>query len=124
MSFFLYSNILCLDLQNGQIFMFTGMLKVLPNDDSLATILGHEMSHAILQHAVSNNRGFFSGINVLGINLCCKYFCQDYCQLLASDLYSVCHKHPKFNTHHHFTAASRTVVGVKTFVDIQVLDSS
>jgi len=33
--------------------MFTGMLKVLPNDDSLATILGHEMSHAILQHAVS-----------------------------------------------------------------------
>lgn len=53
MSFFLYSNILWLDLQNGQIFMFTGMLKVLPNDDSLATILGHEMSHAILQHAVS-----------------------------------------------------------------------
>ncbi|KAL9950429.1 hypothetical protein ACROYT_G042924 [Oculina patagonica] len=38
-------------LPNGQIFMFTGMLKVLPNDDSLATILGHEMSHAILQHS-------------------------------------------------------------------------
>ncbi|PFX30818.1 metalloendopeptidase OMA1, mitochondrial-like [Stylophora pistillata] len=37
-------------LPNGQIFMFSGMLKVLPNDDSLATILGHEMSHAILQH--------------------------------------------------------------------------
>ena len=42
-------------LQNGQIFMFTGMLKVLSNDDSLATVLGHEMSHAILQHAVSIN---------------------------------------------------------------------
>lgn len=38
-------------LPNGQIFMFTGMLKVLPNDDALATILGHEMSHAVLQHA-------------------------------------------------------------------------
>lgn len=37
-------------LPNGQIFMFTGMLNKLPNDDSLATILGHEMSHAILQH--------------------------------------------------------------------------
>ena len=34
--------------------MFTGMLKVIPNEDSLATILGHEMSHAILQHAVSS----------------------------------------------------------------------
>ena len=34
--------------------MFTGMLKVLPNDDSLATILGHEMSHAVLQHVVSH----------------------------------------------------------------------
>lgn len=35
--------------------MFTGMLKVIPNEDSLATILGHEMSHAILQHAVSTS---------------------------------------------------------------------
>ena len=94
--------------------MFTGMLKVLPNDDSLAIILGHEMSHAILRHAVSN-RVFF-------LIMFCKYFCQDYCQLPASDLYSVCHKHPKFNTHHHLTAASRTVVGVKTSTDtLQVL---
>ena len=39
-------------LQNGQIFMFTGMLKVLHNADSLAVVLGHEMSHVVLQHAV------------------------------------------------------------------------
>ena len=51
-------------LQNGQIFMFTGMLNKLPNDDSLATILGHEMSHAILQH----------GVNILTFSLLiCKY---------------------------------------------------
>ena len=39
-------------MQNGQIFMFTGMLKVLHNADSLAVVLGHEMSHVVLQHAV------------------------------------------------------------------------
>ena len=39
-------------LQNGQIFMFTGMLKVLHNADSLAVVLGHEMSHVVLQHTV------------------------------------------------------------------------
>ena len=32
--------------------MFTGMLKVLHNADSLAVVLGHEMSHVVLQHAV------------------------------------------------------------------------
>lgn len=37
-------------LPNGQIFMFTGMLKLLHNDNTLATVLGHEISHAILQH--------------------------------------------------------------------------
>jgi len=33
--------------------MFKGMLDTLPNDSSLATILGHEMAHAILKHGVS-----------------------------------------------------------------------
>lgn len=46
---------LMLYLQNGQIFMFTGMLKLLHNDNTLATVLGHEISHAILQHGVSVN---------------------------------------------------------------------
>ena len=34
----------------GNIFVFTGMLDVCDNDDQLAVILGHEMSHAILGH--------------------------------------------------------------------------
>ena len=39
--------------QNGQIFVFTGLLKFLTDDDSLSIILGHEIAHAILQHSVS-----------------------------------------------------------------------
>lgn len=31
--------------------MFTGLLDFVKNDDELAIILAHEMSHAILQHA-------------------------------------------------------------------------
>ncbi|XP_032232170.2 metalloendopeptidase OMA1, mitochondrial isoform X2 [Nematostella vectensis] len=38
-------------LPNGQIFMFVGILRMLPNEGALATILGHEMAHAILRHA-------------------------------------------------------------------------
>jgi Zn-dependent protease with chaperone function len=33
--------------------VFTGLLDFVENDDELATILAHEMAHAILQHAVS-----------------------------------------------------------------------
>lgn len=39
-------------LKNGEVFVFTGLLKFIQSDDELAIILAHEMSHAILQHAV------------------------------------------------------------------------
>ena len=39
-------------LQHGQIFVFTGLLKVISNDHELATVLGHEIAHAILQNGV------------------------------------------------------------------------
>lgn len=39
--------------QTGDIVMFTGLMEVLDNDDQVAAILAHEMSHAILDHAVS-----------------------------------------------------------------------
>lgn len=56
-------------LPNGHIFMFTGMLKVIPNEDSLATILGHEMSHAILQHAAEqvSLHGFINTFLVISL---------------------------------------------------------
>ena len=38
--------------------MFTGMLKVLHNADSLAVVLGHEMAHVVLQHAVCNDNNY------------------------------------------------------------------
>lgn len=37
-------------LPNGQIFVFTGMLKLLDSWEELAVIIGHEMSHALLGH--------------------------------------------------------------------------
>lgn len=41
----------CLVLPSGDIIMFRGMMDLFENDDQLATILAHEMSHAILEHA-------------------------------------------------------------------------
>ncbi|XP_063795343.1 metalloendopeptidase OMA1, mitochondrial isoform X2 [Pseudophryne corroboree] len=37
-------------LPNGQVFVFTGMLDAVANNDQLAFILGHELAHAILEH--------------------------------------------------------------------------
>jgi len=38
-------------LPTGNIFVYTGMLDMCANDDQLGIILGHEMSHAILNHS-------------------------------------------------------------------------
>ena len=43
----------CISPQNGDIVMFQGMMDLLDNDDQLTIVLAHEMSHAILEHAVS-----------------------------------------------------------------------
>ncbi|XP_040571644.1 metalloendopeptidase OMA1, mitochondrial isoform X2 [Lepeophtheirus salmonis] len=37
-------------LQNGNIFVFTGMLKACQNDDQLAIVLSHEIAHVLLYH--------------------------------------------------------------------------
>ncbi|KAJ6219974.1 hypothetical protein RDWZM_005786 [Blomia tropicalis] len=39
-------------LPSGNIFVFSGLLKICENDDQLATVLSHEMSHAILCHGM------------------------------------------------------------------------
>lgn len=39
-------------LQNGNIFVFTGMLNICTTDDELGMVLGHEISHCLLGHAV------------------------------------------------------------------------
>ncbi|XP_015774109.1 PREDICTED: metalloendopeptidase OMA1, mitochondrial-like [Acropora digitifera] len=70
-------------LPNGQIFMFTGMLKVLHNADSLAVVLGHEMSHVVLQHAAEkvSLHGF---INMLLVISCALVWA-----VLPSDLLAI-----------------------------------
>jgi len=49
-------------LANGQIYVYTGMLKAVENDSELAGILGHEIAHAILGHSAENlsRAGFFN----------------------------------------------------------------
>uniref|UniRef100_T1JGZ0 Uncharacterized protein n=1 Tax=Strigamia maritima TaxID=126957 RepID=T1JGZ0_STRMM len=37
-------------LPSGQIFVFTGMLRICSNEDQLGAVLGHEMAHAVLGH--------------------------------------------------------------------------
>lgn len=38
-------------LPAGKIFVFTGLLRVAENDDQLATVLSHEIAHALAHHA-------------------------------------------------------------------------
>lgn len=40
-------------VQNGHIFVFTGILSLCTNDDQLCVILAHEISHVLLSHMVS-----------------------------------------------------------------------
>ena len=40
------------EFQSGHVFVFTGMLEQCKNDDQLATILGHEIAHSLLDHTV------------------------------------------------------------------------
>ncbi|XP_052775974.1 metalloendopeptidase OMA1, mitochondrial-like [Mya arenaria] len=39
---------------NGHVFVNTGLLEFCTNDDMLAIILGHEVAHCLLRHAVEN----------------------------------------------------------------------
>lgn len=46
-------NFYSLCLQNGQVFVFTGLLDAVSDIHQLSFILGHEIAHAVLEHAVS-----------------------------------------------------------------------
>lgn len=46
--------IVCVDvMQNGDVFVYTGMLEAVADIHQLTFVLGHEMAHALLGHAVS-----------------------------------------------------------------------
>ena len=42
-------------LPGGNMFMFTGLYSILPTDDALAAVTGHEMTHVRLQHWAKAN---------------------------------------------------------------------
>ena len=42
-------------LPGGNMFMFTGLYSILPTDDALAGVTGHEMTHVRLQHWAKAN---------------------------------------------------------------------
>lgn len=55
-------------LANGQMYVYTGMLDAVTNDNELAGILGHEMAHAVLNHSAEHlSRAGF--VNVYSIGL-------------------------------------------------------
>lgn len=51
-------------VQNGEVFVFTGMLQTVLDLHQLAIIIGHEMAHAVLAHSVSAS---------LLTGLCCSF---------------------------------------------------
>uniref|UniRef100_A0A0P4WN92 Metalloendopeptidase OMA1, mitochondrial n=2 Tax=Scylla olivacea TaxID=85551 RepID=A0A0P4WN92_SCYOL len=44
----------CFVLPTGDIVMFSGMMEILENDDQVAAVLAHEMSHVILEHVAEH----------------------------------------------------------------------
>lgn len=53
-------------LPAGKIVVFTGILPVAANDDQLATVLSHEMAHALAHHASERVAREQSGAGILG----------------------------------------------------------
>lgn len=45
--------------QGGNIFVFTGILKIVENVDQLSVILAHEIAHVVLGHSVGHQSPFF-----------------------------------------------------------------
>lgn len=90
---FIFTQQYHLHSQTGDIVMFTGMMEVLDNDDQVAAVLAHEMSHTILEHVVSvdslylqltmgKNLSLYHGPPYLDTFLCCQSI---YCSNLISE---------------------------------------
>lgn len=52
-----YAYVIFISLQDGNIFVFTGLLNVARTDDELGIVLGHEIAHALLGHGLKLGLG-------------------------------------------------------------------
>jgi len=52
-------------LANGAVYLHTGILASMDNEAQLATLLGHEMTHATNRHAIKEKRDVKNTINVM-----------------------------------------------------------
>lgn len=56
-------------LPGGKVFFYTGILKLMDNDDQIATVMGHEVAHALARHGaerISMQMLSQTGAQVLG----------------------------------------------------------
>jgi predicted Zn-dependent protease len=54
-------------LPGGKVAVFTGILKITKNEDGLATVMGHEVAHALQRHGAERySRGILETIGQLG----------------------------------------------------------
>jgi predicted Zn-dependent protease len=57
-------------MPGGKIVVYTGILPVTQDEDSLAVVLGHEVSHALLNHGQqSQSAGLIQQIGAVGVDL-------------------------------------------------------
>ena len=77
-------------LANGQIYVYTGMLETVANDNELAGILGHEMAHAILNHSAEqlSRTGFINVYSIALLTLLWAVVPSDGLAIIASWLQS------------------------------------
>ena len=57
-------------LPGGKVFVFTGILPIMANDDGMAAVLGHEIGHQMARHGAEKmSLGIAVGIMQLIVNL-------------------------------------------------------
>ena len=73
-------------MANGKIYVFTGMLKAIHNDNELAGVIGHEIAHAILNHSAEtlSLSGFFNIFSLALVTMIWTVIPSDGVALIAS----------------------------------------